>query len=94
MERDIIIDYLKNLKDNYLREKKNDRFLAPLYKAKCFGAMEVLLILLDGLSRFETFDYKTVTVDTNLLFYTFKRTRKETHEEFVLRKVDETLNKV
>lgn len=91
MENKIIIDYLKNLKENYLRQKKNER-LAPRYKAKCLGAMEVLLILLGGLSRFECFEYKEVQVESKILFWTFKHSEIESHEEFILRKVDETLN--
>lgn len=89
MEGKTVAEYLNNLKENYLRQKKEDRFLPPMYKAKCIGAMEALLIVLGGLSKYEVYDYKTKEVNVNLIFWKFTRTRRETHEEYVLRKVDE-----
>ena len=94
MNKENVLEYLKNLKVNYLSKKKGDRFLPPMYKAKCIGAMEALLIVLDELNKYEVFQYNKITIHSKFLFCEFTRTRKETHEELILRLVDETLEKL
>lgn len=93
MGKNKVLDYLSNLRDNYLRKKEEYVILNSIYQAKCIGAMEALLIVLGGLSPYEYYEYKTKTINVNLIFWKFQYTIRETHEEFVLRIVDETLTK-
>ena len=91
-ETEQIKTYLSNLYENFILDSRKG--MSKLYRSKCLGAMESLLVILGSLKAGAGYEYQT-RIETFSIFglTLFTYQIEESHTEHILRIVTETLNK-
>lgn len=90
-EKEQIEQYLSNLYENFILDSRQG--VSKLYRAKCLGAMETLLIILGKLEIGSPYEYKSFPYQFKLFWLIpISLSTKENYTEFILRKTKEALN--
>jgi hypothetical protein len=90
MDMETVRQYLSNLHENYKVDVYNAN---TMYKAKCLGAMESLLVVLGVLQPGVPFEFKKKPLSFKLFWLIpVSIPRKEGYPEMILRLAEETIN--